>query len=511
MDKCAPDPKIMHVDLMYIPHIPTKVYFVEVFKMYFSLISVQHISSMSTKINFSTDNEVIKRDETVDQSIIDDVKDYFEIHRCMDFVNNNNFKNVVLQFPDELMNYSKHVFEMISKGTSANCFILGDTSYGSCCVDEVAASHVNGDAIIHFGQSCMSFTEKIPVLYIFGKLSLDKENLFEKMEETFSDKDSKIWFFYDVCFYHHIKQIFEELKSIYSNLVVSELNDLDVTNKDNYNQCCFGRSSSLKFNLSDYNIFFVGGETLTLRNLILKYNKNKVFSYNPSTKKIRVENMNVNKSLMRRFFLIEKAKDAQIVGIIMGTLGVAKYKEMVSRLKEVLKHAGKKFYTFIIGKINVAKMANFMEIDIFVLVACPENSLIESKEFYKPIVTPYEMEIACLSNREWTGNYVTEFKEILPGGSTYVDIDNGNNENEPEYSLITGQLRSNKKCLEEKNSDSSSDLILSNKENQVLRYAASEYLSSRTWQGLEIDHQNSEVKKAEDGRSGIAMSYENEC
>lgn len=31
------------------------------------------------------------------------------------------------------------------------------------------------------------------------------------------------------------------------------------------------------------------------------------------------------------------------------------------------------------GKLNVAKMANFMEVDCYVLVACPENSLIDSK------------------------------------------------------------------------------------------------------------------------------------
>ena len=35
------------------------------------------------------------------------------------------------------------------------------------------------------------------------------------------------------------------------------------------------------------------------------------------------------------------------------------------------------------GKPNVPKMANFMEIDVFVLVACPENSLINSQvRFY---------------------------------------------------------------------------------------------------------------------------------
>lgn len=31
------------------------------------------------------------------------------------------------------------------------------------------------------------------------------------------------------------------------------------------------------------------------------------------------------------------------------------------------------------GKLNVAKMANFMEVDVYVLVACPESSLVDSQ------------------------------------------------------------------------------------------------------------------------------------
>ena len=31
------------------------------------------------------------------------------------------------------------------------------------------------------------------------------------------------------------------------------------------------------------------------------------------------------------------------------------------------------------GKLNVAKMANFMEVDVYVLVACPESSIVDSQ------------------------------------------------------------------------------------------------------------------------------------
>ena len=45
----------------------------------------------------------------------------------------------------------------------------------------------------------------------------------------------------------------------------------------------------------------------------------------------------------------------------------------------VERRSGRKYYTFIVGKINVPKLANFAEIDVFVYVACPENSTIDSK------------------------------------------------------------------------------------------------------------------------------------
>ena len=37
------------------------------------------------------------------------------------------------------------------------------------------------------------------------------------------------------------------------------------------------------------------------------------------------------------------------------------------------------FYTVAVGKLNPAKLANFMEIDIYVLVACPHCSLLDSQ------------------------------------------------------------------------------------------------------------------------------------
>jgi Putative diphthamide synthesis protein len=45
----------------------------------------------------------------------------------------------------------------------------------------------------------------------------------------------------------------------------------------------------------------------------------------------------------------------------------------------LLCRAGKKSYTFLMGKPNPAKLANFPEVEVFVLVADPDGLILDSK------------------------------------------------------------------------------------------------------------------------------------
>ena len=91
----------------------------------------------------------------------------------------------------------------------------------------------------------------------------------------------------------------------------------------------------------------------------------------------------------------------------------ANYLPLISHLRTIIKRAHKKSYTISVGKPNPAKLANFLEIECFVLVACPENSLLDAKEFLRPFVTPFELEVALRPTQEWTGRYVLDFGELL--------------------------------------------------------------------------------------------------
>jgi diphthamide biosynthesis protein 2 len=235
------------------------------------------------------------------------------------------------------------------------------------------------------------------------------------------------------------------------------------------------------------------------------------YSYNPVTHTGRQETVNINRSLKKRYYLIQKAKDAKVVGIIVGTLGVGDYLSVVDRLKSVIKQAGKKCYLFVVGKLNPAKLANFMEIDVFVVVAAAESSLIESQDFYRPILTPYELEIAC-GCHQWTGDYITDCTQ-LPDVS-HVDIQSqSDGDFEPEFSLITGSLKTTDIT------DSTVGYVDGNLQAiakrdpmkvAIMQSTGAQFLSERSWKGLEQRLGDTPASHAVRGRRGVAIAYEDE-
>ncbi|KIJ19658.1 hypothetical protein PAXINDRAFT_96927 [Paxillus involutus ATCC 200175] len=75
------------------------------------------------------------------------------------------------------------------------------------------------------------------------------------------------------------------------------------------------------------------------------------------------------------------------------------------------------------GKLNPAKLGNLMEIECFVLAACPENSVIEAKEFHR--LTPYELEVILQAE----------------AGNDDGNDDEDRDPDQPTFSLITGKYR----------------------------------------------------------------------
>ena len=191
-------------------------------------------------------------------------------------------------------------------------------------------------------------------------------------------------------------------------------------------------------------VVYVGRGEETLLNLVHSLAKHRFLQWRGGG--LEPVDLAVSKLLMRRYYLVEKTRDAGRVGLLVGTLGTEHCTEMLDKLRKVVKVAGKKVYTFLVGKPNVAKLANFPEIDVFCLVACPEQSFLDCRDFLQPVVTPWELELACNKELEWTGEWVTDYSTLLEGGSHYTPVreppgQEEDQDQEGDMSLVTGRVR----------------------------------------------------------------------
>ncbi|KAH1166620.1 2-(3-amino-3-carboxypropyl)histidine synthase subunit 2 [Mauremys mutica] len=471
---------------------------------------------------FSNDGaEVVQRalpaKESSGRTPAEALDEFYELQRAAAFVTASRFHRVALQFPDELLADSAAVAAKMEEATGSKMYILGDTSYGSCCVDEVAAEHVGAEAVVHYGPACLSPCRKLPVLHVFGRQPLDTERCAGAFRELYPDPQSHVVVLSDVVYAHALGELERLLGPEYPHVVFSRLAS------DGAPDCPqgpglvrqFGRCFAVaaRRELQDHAVFYVGAEGLALTNFMLSWNRCPFSSFDPATGCGRHESLNANRALLRRLYLVERARDARVVGILVGTLGVAGYLSILEHLRGTLHRAGKRSYTLAMGKLSPAKLANFLEVDVFVLVACPQNSLLDSRDFYRPVVTPYELELACNPTREWSSLYVTDFRDLLPGGCAHVGFPDTvpGDSDVPDVSLITGELRAT--GLSSSPAPSASSALACRTPELALAEIspAASFLESRSWRGLEQQLGQTPVTKAVPGRRGVAIAYEDEA
>ena len=139
------------------------------------------------------------------------------------------------------------------------------------------------------------------------------------------------------------------------------------------------------------------------------------------------------------------------------------------------------------------------------LVACPENSIFDSKEYLAPVITPFELDVALNEDRDWTGQFIANFSQILPKGKHHVPF---RHEDRTDISLISGKVRTTN--LEDSDKIGSALATQETSLSVLHRSGGGEFLLERSWRGLEQKLGETEVKDAVEGKTGIASGYEGE-
>ncbi|XP_039062162.1 2-(3-amino-3-carboxypropyl)histidine synthase subunit 2-like [Hibiscus syriacus] len=426
---------------------------------------------------------------------------------------------------------------------------MADTTFGSCCIDE--GSFPYKCDCIHYGHTCLSPTSTLPAFCVFGKASINISCCVEKLSSYFGANGKPIVVLYGLEYAHAISQIRGALMEaipkikvelIFSDVLCSIINPLEDHRKSDGLQGCLGIYSSgnslgaatgTRYSLGgltwdlpegqkmeDYLLLWIGPDNSAFSNVVLTFNGCEIVRYDTAGDQLLTDVSQQKRILKRRYYLVERAKDANMVGILVGTLGVAGYLHMIHQMKELIMLAGKKAYTLVMGRPNPAKLANFPECDVFVYVSCAQTALLDSKEFLAPVITPFEAMLAFSRGSQWTGTYVMEFRDLI--NSSRLEV--SKRPEEARFSFLTGGYVEDFDPQENGDEDNDGTLALANATEKALQLhdrgpdslvkgtakSGAEFFVTRSYHGLEMHANSSSPEPYLIGRSGKASGYKDE-
>ncbi|KAG7665128.1 DPH2 [[Candida] subhashii] len=522
------------------------------------------------------------------------IYEYYSLTELIKFLNQKQedgevrYKRITLQFPDSLIPDSATIVYELQRelrlevtpssstpvesnescgcGNQSQCdnkssresgqrlWILADTSYSSCCVDEVAAEHVHSDLVVHFGDACLNDIDKLPAVYILGKPKVDLDKLLEQFKSRYEDKQGKIVLMADAPHTWIFHDLYNCLKDEYPNVVIADLyiNPNSKANIIGYTPSTTTTSTGLqKFNrqfsidnnevdFSEYDLFHIT-QPATPRLLQLTTTFSSVTIFHPTT---NTTTQGPYPNLMRRYKFMHIARSAGTVGLLVNTLSLTHTKTLIQSIAQKVKSAGKKHYVFVVGKPNVAKLANFESVDIWCVVGCDQGGIVvdETNEYFRPIVTPYELVLALSDELTWTGKWIVDYKSVLENLQEVQEEegdegDEGDEDEDapPEFDAVTGRMVSTSRPLrqinhlmisateEEEDGNSNTKQLVEKFSNVVaIKNTISTsaiHLQNRHWSGLGSDFQENnnesdeegegdEGTLVEEGRGGIARGYD---
>ncbi|KAJ4246637.1 Diphthamide biosynthesis protein 2 [Fusarium torreyae] len=488
----------------------------------------------------------------------------YEVVRTADEIRVGGWRRIGLQFPDFMLVDAPRVVEALSKEFATQdgqeegkaerrIYVLADSSYSACCVDEIAAEHVSADVVVHYGRTCLSLTSHLPAIYVYTSHELNYEATLAEINKEFSDKDAKLVIMADLTYQNHVDKVVSLLKEQgYTNAVSTAVTRDPAALIPN--RKILSEEAHDDEHWKSYSIIHISDPpSALLLALYSRFASLQILSSSSTT----LENPTFRTAglLRRRFAKVLSLASAGVIGILVNTLSVANYLSSINTLREKISRADKKSYTIVVGKLNPAKLANFAEVEGWVVVGCWESGLIEDDAgYWRPVITPFELEVALMSEDErvWGGEWWGGIEKLglndksqdvttEPEGTAAEEEDQfddvaggveGEESAPPEFDMRTGKLISSSRPMRlpvrknpsaaaaiangdgQTNSSQQNDALIKRTVGELasingVASPGAEFLrSGRTWQGLGTDFDNEASTLVEEGRSGVARGYQ---
>ncbi|CAM9720635.1 unnamed protein product [Ascophyllum nodosum] len=324
----------------------------------------------------------------------------FEIHKSVWRIQEEKAETVALQFPEGLLMYACVVSDILEQFANCQCVILGDVTYGACCIDDLTAEALGCSLLIHYGHSCLVpiAVTAVKVLYVFVEISIDTAHLAACIRETFP-ATTKLVVMGTIQFAGAVHEACRQVVDHFDEVTVPQAKPLSPGE-------VLGCTSPV-IDGKDALVFVADGR-FHLESAMIHNPNMQHFRYNPYTKALTREGYDTKKMHALRKRAIEVAQGAKSFGVILGTLGRQGNPHILEHLTRALRQKGKQYFVLLLSEIFPAKLAAFDDIEAWIQVACPRLSIDWGHFFSKPLLSPYEADVA-LGETAWRDVYPMDF------------------------------------------------------------------------------------------------------
>lgn len=324
----------------------------------------------------------------------------FEVHKTVWRVKQAGAKRVALQFPEGLLMFACTIADVIQEFTGAETIIMGDVTYGACCVDDFTARALGADYMVHYGHSCLVpiDTTLIKMLYVFVDIKIDSQHVIDTLRHNF-EAGSSLALVGTIQFVASLQSISQQLQDAYK-VIVPQCRPLSPGE-------ILGCTSPKLTQPADA-VVYIGDGRFHLESIMISNPSIAAYRYDPYSKIFSREWYDHARMQSDRRQAIAQAMGAKRFGLILGTLGRQGSPDVLRSMKAVMDAAGVEHVTVLLSEIFPDKLALFDEVDAWVQVACPRLSIDWGMAFRKPLLTPYEATVA-LRQASWQEVYPMDY------------------------------------------------------------------------------------------------------
>lgn len=320
----------------------------------------------------------------------------FEIPKTIHRIRSSGAKRVALQFPEGLLIFATTISDILTQFCPGiETLIMGDVTYGACCIDDYTARALGCDLLVHYAHSCLIPVDvtKIKTLYIFVDISIDTSHLLATLERNFQPGKTiaTVGTIQFNATLHGLKPVLERAGF---KVLIPQITPLSKGE-------ILGCTSPQLDNAGVDILLYLGDGRFHLESAMIHNPTIPAYRYDPYSRTLSRETYYHDEMHTLRRDAIAGAKSARKWGLILGSLGRQGNPNTMAMIENQLTARGIPFVNLLLSEIFPGKLAAMADVECWVQIACPRLSIDWGYAFPRPLLTPYEALVALGAKEDW--------------------------------------------------------------------------------------------------------------